>query len=58
LENSYQFFLLNDAALEACKASNVHLRVIGSVEGSKLTARPTILLRLVLEGGVVLGVIV
>ena len=42
---AYQFFLLNEAALEACAASNVHLRVLGSVEGSKLTTRPTILLR-------------
>ena len=41
----YQFFLLNRAALEACQASNVGLRVLGAVEGAELTTLPTILLR-------------
>jgi hypothetical protein len=40
----YQFFLLNEDAVRACKAANVALKILGAIEYDDLTAEPSVLL--------------
>ena len=40
----YQFLLLNESALEACKAAKVRLTILGEIEYDDLTAEPSLIL--------------
>ena len=40
----YQFFLLNDDAIDGCKAASITLKILGSTEYGALRGEPTVLL--------------
>ena len=40
----YQFFLLNEDAINRCNAASIRLKILGSIEYDDLTGEPSVLL--------------